>query len=352
MDAASGIGFPVAFGAGLISFLSPCVLPLVPGYISAVAGGQPGEIQTRRVIGPSLAFVGSFSFIFIVLGLLGPAGAARRAHRAGGAQDLRRRDHRHGRRCSCWRRSCRRSAANGTWSGLMQRAGRGGPVLTGAAFALAWTPCTGPTLGAIVTAAGTSNSASRGAVLLAVYCAGLGVPFLITGLAFGSATSAFAVIKRHYPLVIGTGGAVLIAMGVLIWTGEFTQLNITVSHWLRPSGCRTSTATPEAPSWPSCLAAGRWRSPAAVRGRHRRRRRSTSGPRHQPQRRRRRPRPRATTSVSAQSTATVRPVLPMPPPAACAVRPDLGDGRRRRRGSRPRRGRAALSQHGARSRAR
>ena len=71
MDAASGIGFPVAFGAGLISFLSPCVLPLVPGYISAVAGGQPGEIRTRRVIGPSLAFVASFSFIFIALGLLG-----------------------------------------------------------------------------------------------------------------------------------------------------------------------------------------------------------------------------------------------------------------------------------------
>ena len=87
--------------------------------------------------------------------------------------------------------------------GLMQRAGRGGPVLAGAAFALAWTPCTGPTLGAIVTAAGTSSSASHGAILLAVYCAGLGVPFLITGLAFGTATAAFAVIKRHYPVIIG-----------------------------------------------------------------------------------------------------------------------------------------------------
>ena len=71
MDAASGIGIPVAFGAGLISFLSPCVLPLVPGYISAVAGGQPGDVRTWRVLGPSLAFLGSFSFIFIALGLLG-----------------------------------------------------------------------------------------------------------------------------------------------------------------------------------------------------------------------------------------------------------------------------------------
>jgi cytochrome c-type biogenesis protein len=62
------------------------------------------------------------------------------------------------------------------------------------------------------------------------------VPFLVTGLAFGTATNAFNVIKRHYPLVIGTGGAVLIAMGVLIWTGEFTQLNITVSNWLQSIG--------------------------------------------------------------------------------------------------------------------
>src|SRR5947209_8861788 len=71
VDAASGIGLPVAFGAGLISFLSPCVLPLVPGYISTVAGGQPGEVSTSRVLGPSLGFVGAFSFIFITLGLLG-----------------------------------------------------------------------------------------------------------------------------------------------------------------------------------------------------------------------------------------------------------------------------------------
>lgn len=235
MDAASGIGFPVAFGAGLISFLSPCVLPLVPGYISAVAGGQPGEIQTRRVLGPSLAFVASFSFIFIALGLLGQR--ALRAELTGPA-------------------ALKISGAVIVLMGilfiaapfvpalsrqwhidrLMQRAGRGGPVLTGAAFALAWTPCTGPTLGAIVTAAGTSTSAMHGAILLAVYCAGLAVPFLVTGLAFGSAMSAFAVVKRHYGLVIGVGGSVLIAMGLLIWTGEFTQLNITVSHWLQSLG--------------------------------------------------------------------------------------------------------------------
>jgi cytochrome c-type biogenesis protein len=235
MDPASGIAIPVAFGAGLISFLSPCVLPLVPGYISAVAGVAPADISAGRVLGPSLAFVASFSAIFIALGLIG------------------------------------QQALHGTLTGpaalkvcgaiivvmgvlfvlapfvpslarewhvgrLMERAGRGGPVLTGAAFALAWTPCTGPTLGAIITATGVSSSAAHGAFLLAVYCAGLGVPFLVTGLAFGTATSALAVVRRHYPLVIGTGGVVLIGMGVLIWTGEFTQLNITVDHWLQALG--------------------------------------------------------------------------------------------------------------------
>jgi cytochrome c-type biogenesis protein len=235
MDPASGIGIPVAFAAGLISFLSPCVLPLVPGYISAVAGVTPSDIRARRVIGPSLAFVASFSMIFIALGLLGQralhgALTGPAALKVSGAVII----------------------AMGVlfvlapfvpglsreWhvDSLMQRAGRGGPILTGAAFALAWTPCTGPTLGAIVTATGVSGSAAHGAFLLAVYCAGLGVPFLITGLAFGKATSALAVVKRHYPVVIGVGGAVLIGMGVLIWTGEFTQLNITVNHWLQTLG--------------------------------------------------------------------------------------------------------------------
>ena len=235
MDPASGIGIPVAFGAGLISFLSPCVLPLVPGYISAVAGVAPSEIKATRVIGPSLAFVASFSVIFIALGLLGQqalhsALTGPAALKVSGALII----------------------AMGvlfvlapfvprlsrTWhvNSLMERAGRGGPVLAGMAFALAWTPCTGPTLGAIVTAAGTSNSAAHGAFLLGVYCLGLAVPFLITGLAFGKATSALTVVKRHYAVVIGAGGVVLIGMGVLIWTGEFTQLNITVNHWLNTLG--------------------------------------------------------------------------------------------------------------------
>jgi cytochrome c-type biogenesis protein len=235
MDPASGIAIPVAFGAGLISFLSPCVLPLVPGYISAVAGVTPSEIRPRRVLGPSLAFVASFSVIFIGLGLLGQqalhgALTGPTAQKVSGALIV------FMGVLFVLSPFVPRLAREWHVDRLMQRAGRGGPILTGAAFALAWTPCTGPTLGAIVTAAGTSNSAFHGALLLAVYCAGLGVPFIITGLAFGTVTSALAVVKRHYPVVIGTGGLVLIGMGILIWTGEFTQLNVTVNNWLQSLG--------------------------------------------------------------------------------------------------------------------
>jgi cytochrome c-type biogenesis protein len=236
MDPASGIGIPVAFGAGLISFLSPCVLPLVPGYISAVAGVRDTrEIRASRVIGPSLAFVGSFSAIFIALGLLGQQ-ALRGALTGATAQHV----------CGAiivvmgllfvLSPLVPRLAREYHVQALMQRAGRSGPVLTGVAFAVAWTPCTGPTLGAIITAAGTSASALRGAFLLAIYCAGLGVPFLITGLAFGKVTVALNVVKRHYPVVIGAGGLILVGMGVLIWTGQFTVLNIHVDHWLNTLG--------------------------------------------------------------------------------------------------------------------
>lgn len=236
MDPASGIGIPVAFGAGLISFLSPCVLPLVPGYISSVAGVKDtSEIRARRVIGPSLAFIGSFSAIYIALGLLGQQ-ALRGALTGATAQRV----------CGALiivmgllfvlSPLIPRLAREWHMQSLMQRAGNSGPVLTGVAFAVAWTPCQGPTLGAITAAAGISSSATRGAFLLAIYCAGLGIPFLITGLAFGKVTVALNVVKRHYPLVIGTGGVILVGMGVLIWTGQFAELNTHVNHMLNAIG--------------------------------------------------------------------------------------------------------------------
>lgn len=236
MDPASGVGIPLAMAAGLVSFLSPCVLPLVPGYISAVAGVAPGEARGRegvaRVLGPSLLFVLSFSTIFILLGLGATAvGSSLQDHRE-----------------TLEKVSAAVIIAMGIFfvsapfvtrlnrefhvGGLMARAGRGGPVVAGAAFAIAWTPCIGPTLGAILSAAALSESAGRGALLLAFYSAGLAIPFLLTSIAFGRMTTAFAFVKRHYGLVIGIGGVVLIAMGILIWTGEFFRLNIEAQNLL------------------------------------------------------------------------------------------------------------------------
>jgi cytochrome c-type biogenesis protein len=240
MDPANGVGIPLALVAVLVSFLSPCVLPLVPGYISAVAGVTPEQARdsggARRVLVPSLLFVLSFSTIFILLGLGATAvGATLNDHRE-----------------ALQKASAVLIIAMGVFfvaapfvtrlnrefhvSGLMERAGRGGPIIAGAAFAIAWTPCIGPTLGAILSAAALSDSASHGAVLLAFYSAGLAIPFLLTSLAFGSMTSAFSVVKRHYSAVIATGGVVLIAMGVLIWTGEFFRLNVEAQNLLNNLG--------------------------------------------------------------------------------------------------------------------
>ncbi|HMA27917.1 MAG TPA: cytochrome c biogenesis protein CcdA, partial [Solirubrobacterales bacterium] len=108
---------------------------------------------------------------------------------------------------------------------LLERAGTGGPLIAGAAFGLAWTPCIGPTLAAILGAAAVSGSAAHGAFLLAVYSAGLAIPFLLTSVAFTRMTTAFAVVKRHYPVIMAIGGVILIAFGVAILTGWFDTFN-------------------------------------------------------------------------------------------------------------------------------
>lgn len=228
-----------AVAAGAVSFLSPCVLPLVPGYLSTVAGVAPADLtrtRRRRVLVPSLLFVTSFSAIFVVLGvgasLFGSsfaAGGSVRDEISGGliiALGL------------FFLLSTVITRLNREWhiDALMERAGRGGPLVTGAAFALAWTPCIGPTLGAILSAAALSSSALHGAVLLAFYSAGLAIPFLLTALAFERMTSVFAAIKRHYQVVIAAGGLVLVAMGVLVWSGELYQLNIQAEQALNGLG--------------------------------------------------------------------------------------------------------------------
>lgn len=230
-----GVGLLAALAAGAVSFLSPCVLPLVPGYLSAVAGVSPDrleEVGWRRVLVPSLLFIAAFSTIFILLGLSA----------TGIGQVLR--DNR-----SLLERisgvviiamgilfvaSMFAPRLNREWhvGALVERAGRGGPLVVGAAFAVAWTPCVGPTLAAILSAAALTHSAASGAYLLAFYSAGLAIPFLITAVAFSRATTAFTAIKRHYAAIVATGGLILVAMGVLVYTGELWQLNVEAQRFL------------------------------------------------------------------------------------------------------------------------
>jgi cytochrome c-type biogenesis protein len=238
-DPAAGVGIFAALAAGVVSFLSPCVLPLVPGYLSAVSGVSPAELERagwRRVLGPSLLFVASFSAIFIVLGLTATGLGSfledneelltKIAAVLIVAMGI------------LFVASLFVARLNREWhvDALLERAGKGGPVVAGAAFAIAWTPCIGPTLGAILTAASLTDSAGRGALLLAVYSAGLAIPFLLTAVAFSRMTTAFAVVKRHYQAIVAAGGLILIAMGVLIWTGELTQLNSEAQRLLNEIG--------------------------------------------------------------------------------------------------------------------
>src|SRR5215203_7343352 len=232
-------GLFAALGAGLVSFASPCVLPLVPGYLSAVSGVSVDELDRvswRHVLVPSLIFVGSFSAIFILLGLTATGiGQTLNEHQgtletiAGvliivlGVYFV---------------ASLFIVRLNREWhvDALMARAGKGGPIVAGAAFAIAWTPCIGPTLGAILTAASLSDSAAHGAYLLAVYSAGLAIPFILTAVAFSQMTTAFAVVKRHYQVIVAVGGLILIAMGVLILTGELFRLNAEAERFLSDLG--------------------------------------------------------------------------------------------------------------------
>lgn len=238
-DPAAGVGIFAALAAGVVSFLSPCVLPLVPGYLSAVSGVSPGELERagwRRVLLPSLLFVASFSAIFIVLGLTATGlGSALRDHeellsKVAGALMIA--------MGVLFVASLFVARLNREWhvDALMQRAGRGGPVVAGAAFAIAWTPCIGPTLGAILSAASLADSAGRGAFLLAVYSAGLAIPFLLSAVAFSRMTTAFAAVKRHYAAIVAAGGLILIAMGVLIWTDELSRLNVEAQRWMTELG--------------------------------------------------------------------------------------------------------------------
>jgi cytochrome c-type biogenesis protein len=218
-----------AFAVGFVSFISPCVLPLVPGYLSAISGVSFAELSEGRrradVLGPSLLFCLSFGVMFVALGM--------------SATGL-------GQTLSDNRDLLRHVAAvlivlmgllfvgtlfiprlNREWrpESLLKRASTGGPVVAGLAFAIAWLPCTGPTLGAILTAASTQSTVGRGGVLLAFYAAGLAVPFILSALAFSRVTGIFRFFRDHYSAITAVSGVILVAMGVLLFTNELARLN-------------------------------------------------------------------------------------------------------------------------------
>jgi cytochrome c-type biogenesis protein len=218
-----------AFGVGLLSFVSPCVLPLVPGYLSAVSGVSYAEMeagQSRwKVLGPALLFCLSFTAMFVALGMTATSlGQTLQEHRA-----------------------LMRQISGIVIAGLgaffiatlfipafnrefrpqklLQKASTGGPIIAGLAFAVAWLPCTGPTLGVILTAASNQDTVGKGAGLLAVYSAGLAVPFLLCAFAMASMTRFFRVFRDHFRAITFVAGLILIVMGVMLYSNDLTRVN-------------------------------------------------------------------------------------------------------------------------------
>jgi cytochrome c-type biogenesis protein len=229
MDGGADATIFAAFAVGFVSFISPCVLPLVPGYLSAISGMSFADIQAGRgraqVLGPAIIFCISFTVMFVALGMgatglgtwLGEHRVALR-HISGiviavmGALFI---------------AMLFVPRLNREWrpEALMQRAHTGGPVIAGLAFAVAWLPCTGPTLAAILTAAGNQDTVAKGGVLLAFYSAGLAIPFILSALAFARVTGIFRFFRDHYSVITAVSGVILIAMGVLLYTDQLAQFN-------------------------------------------------------------------------------------------------------------------------------
>lgn len=208
----------LAFVAGLASFLSPCVLPLLPVYLSYISGVSVERLGRERwaVLPVALAFVAGFTAVFVVLG----AGA-------GGVGGLLLR-HRHTLTIvsgvflilggSVVTGQIHLPTPRVSWA--PRAGGAAGAFLTGAALSIVWTPCVGYVLGAILTLAST-QSASAGAVLLLVYSFGLGLPFLVAAMAFGWVGRRLAVVRRHYRAVQMVAGLLLVGLGALMVSGAF-----------------------------------------------------------------------------------------------------------------------------------
>lgn len=231
MNEPATLGLLVAFSAGLLSFLSPCVLPLVPSYIGFLTGLSLEEMGTRRraAMVHAALFILGFTLVFMLLGATATALGRVLGYyqvwltRIGGVLVI-------GFGLFCLGLFRPRLLEQDKRVHLQNRpVGYLGSVLVGMAFAAGWTPCLGPILGGILTLASSSESLVRGMVLLAAYSAGLAVPFLIAAYAVDSFLDWFQKFRRYLPWVMRLSGALLVFVGILMVSGQFTRM----AGWLK-----------------------------------------------------------------------------------------------------------------------
>jgi cytochrome c-type biogenesis protein len=234
----SAASIPAAFGAGLVSFLAPCVLPLVPGYLSAMSAVEAEHLGDRRtalrVVRSSFPFAAGLVSVFVLLG----AGAAAVGLSIGRDQFL-------------LEQIAgfvlivfglvflgllpwpERLIGAGLLSGARRR---GSSFLLGGAFAVCAAPCVGPVLGSILVLAGNSNTVLEGSALLAVYASGLALPFVVAAAIFTPAMGVFRWLRDHYLWIRAGGGLVLLALGILLFIGKFWWLRALLNRALESIG--------------------------------------------------------------------------------------------------------------------
>ena len=243
MSDAVNVGLPLALLAGAASFLSPCVLPLLPGYLSYMSGVslamvRGGQASPRKLILPTVLFVLGFSTIFVTLGATATlAGAVLQDNRllfsriAGalivlmglafmGVLPLR------------WVYAERR---------LEMRRGQTllGNYLMGLSFGLGWTPCIGPTLASTLLLASQVDTVGRGALLLFVYSMGLGVPFVLAALGVSKLSGALNLIRKHQKTVMRVSGTLLVAFGLLLFFDQVYRISAVIQKWMTAVGLET-----------------------------------------------------------------------------------------------------------------